>query len=220
MTNIASSMGCVVLALALAACTRDRSLGSVDAADGRDEGQETPDAADAPGDIPVDVPVDTPVDRFDGQVEAVCIDNRVTYHVGDVIPRGDTSCPISCLCLEGGVIGACTGACPTSNLCLTTNGQVSTGLCCANVGDFPDSCAVGACGCSPANSHSVSTCVCPAGGCFLQPYGCVGPAGVCTVGADQTCNDNPTINSLHGQCLAGGHCTCNFGPLTASGKCP
>jgi hypothetical protein len=45
--------------------------------------------------------------------------------------------------------------------------------------------------------------------------GCV----ACTVGADQTCNDNPAISSLHGHCVAG-RCSCNVGSaLLASGKC-
>jgi hypothetical protein len=53
----------------------------------------------------------------------------------------------------------------------------------------------------------------------MPAYGCVGPAGTCTVGADQTCNDNPAISSLHGRCVDDGRCVCGPGALLASGKC-
>jgi hypothetical protein len=43
----------------------------------------------------------------------------------------------------------------------------------------------------------------------------------CTPGADQTCNDNPAISSLHGRCRHDGTCVCSAGfeqnPL--SGRC-
>ena len=94
-------------------------------------------------------------------------------------------------------------------------------LCCTGASNFPDSCGVGACSCSPTNLAVVDTCVCPSGACFLQSAGCVGPANVCTVGADQTCNDNPGANAFHGTCVTGGHCLCHTGftIVTASGKC-
>ena len=34
------------------------------------------------------------------------------------------------------------------------------------------------------------------------------PEVVCTFGMDQTCNDDPEISSLHGQCEPDGTCTC------------
>jgi hypothetical protein len=34
---------------------------------------------------------------------------------------------------------------------------------------------------------------------------------VCEPGADQTCNDDPTISSLHGECSSDGTCTCHEG---------
>ena len=246
------------LALSLFACTRTQSLGSagdpdasaadvadvaddasaadVTAADVTDvDGQADRVVRDTGHDVPVDVPmpVDAPDDAADGPPD-LCLDNGVTYHVGDVIPRGTASCPISCICIAAGVVGRCTGACPVDALpadaspvadgtssCVNTFGQVSAGLCCSDTGDFPDTCAVGACSCSPASSHSVNTCVCPSGTCFLPGLGCVGPAGVCTVGDDQSCNDNIGLNAFHGQCVAGGRCICKLGPghVAASGKC-
>jgi hypothetical protein len=122
------------------------------------------------------------------------------------------------------------GACPTGDagqdaplsvdasslaaLCTATGGQIVSTLCCNSATDFPNSCLGGACGCASSNSHTVSTCTC-ATGCFAPGYGCV----TCTVGADQTCNDNLSDNSLHGQCV-NGRCSCNTGSvLLASGKC-
>jgi hypothetical protein len=40
------------------------------------------------------------------------------------------------------------------------------------------------------------------------------------MGADQTCNDNLSVSSLHGRCVDNGRCVCNSGfSLLASGKC-
>lgn len=45
-------------------------------------------------------------------------------------------------------------------------------------------------------------------------------APACTTGQDQTCNDNPSISSLHGKCSAQATCEC-VAPFTklASGRC-
>jgi hypothetical protein len=106
--------------------------------------------------------------------------------------------------------------------CLATGGQLSTGLCCtATEGplSFPDSCAPGACGCAPANGRGISTCICGTGTCFHSGAGCVGLPLVCTVGADQSCNDNPALSSVHGQCVTGGRCVCGTYGFAPSGKC-
>lgn len=63
----------------------------------------------------------------------------------------------------------------TASLCTTTGGTVASGLCCLATGDFPDTCSVGACGCSPNNSHTVQTCECQAPKCFDAVLGCVTP---------------------------------------------
>jgi hypothetical protein len=59
------------------------------------------------------------------------------------------------------------------------------------------------------------------GDCF---EGCVNSADcapVCTPGADQTCNDNPIVSSLHGHCTAAGICQCNPGVILNpnTGRC-
>ena len=53
-----------------------------------------------------------------------------------------------------------------AEMCTLSGGTVSTGMCCLATGDFPNSCLIGACGCSPVNSHQVQTCHCPVGKCF------------------------------------------------------
>ena len=50
--------------------------------------------------------------------------------------------------------------------CIASGGNVATSTCCLIVGDFPNTCLTGACGCSPENSHEVKVCECGAGRCF------------------------------------------------------
>jgi hypothetical protein len=88
-------------------------------------------------------------------------------------------------------------------LCTATGGRIDSGLCCSSVGDFPDSCLVGACGCSPSNSHTVVTCSCPTGsGCFSTKTGC-GNGGT---GLDAGQDGNVACGSA--TCGAGEYC-CN-----------
>ena len=50
--------------------------------------------------------------------------------------------------------------------CLDSGGAVVTRPCCKSVGDFPNLCGVGACGCAPQHSHEVKVCLCGGGRCF------------------------------------------------------
>jgi len=50
--------------------------------------------------------------------------------------------------------------------CLDSGGTVTTASCCQTVSDFPNTCLIGACGCSLENSHQVKTCDCGEGKCF------------------------------------------------------
>lgn len=50
--------------------------------------------------------------------------------------------------------------------CTGSGGTVSAAPCCLSAGDFPDTCAIGACGCGPGNTHSVKFCQCGEGNCF------------------------------------------------------
>ena len=64
------------------------------------------------------------------------------------------------------------GVSPAEQGCLTSGGTVTSAMCCAATNDFPDTCAIGACGCAPAASHEVRACDCGAGSCF-DGSGCV-----------------------------------------------
>jgi len=50
--------------------------------------------------------------------------------------------------------------------CTTSGGNVTNSMCCKMTGDFPNTCMIGACGCSPEFSHLVKSCECPEGKCF------------------------------------------------------
>jgi hypothetical protein len=50
--------------------------------------------------------------------------------------------------------------------CFDSGGKVSTSSCCKLTNDFPNSCLIGACGCSPTDSHEVKTCDCGIDKCF------------------------------------------------------
>jgi len=50
--------------------------------------------------------------------------------------------------------------------CINSGGNVTTQLCCQSANDFPNTCLVGACGCSSGNSHEIKVCSCPEDECF------------------------------------------------------
>ncbi len=50
--------------------------------------------------------------------------------------------------------------------CTSSGGTVSTGFCCTSTSDFPNTCAVGGCGCAPQYSHTIQVCACPANTCW------------------------------------------------------
>jgi hypothetical protein len=50
--------------------------------------------------------------------------------------------------------------------CINSGGTVKTSLCCNSASDFPNNCLIGACGCSPENSHEVKVCDCGSDRCF------------------------------------------------------
>jgi hypothetical protein len=50
--------------------------------------------------------------------------------------------------------------------CLGSGGQVSVSSCCKSIGDFPNFCLVGSCGCSPTDSREVKSCDCGNDKCF------------------------------------------------------
>jgi hypothetical protein len=70
--------------------------------------------------------------------------------------------------------GACSGGNgkDPGGACLRTGGKLGAASCCAATGDYPDTCATGACGCAPDASVTVKTCSCPTDECFDPLVGC------------------------------------------------
>ncbi len=50
--------------------------------------------------------------------------------------------------------------------CLNSGGTITISQCCSGVGDFPNNCLIGACGCSAQYSHPVKGCQCGENQCF------------------------------------------------------
>jgi len=50
--------------------------------------------------------------------------------------------------------------------CTSSGGTVANASCCTSASDFPNTCLIGACGCSAENSKEVKTCDCGSGMCF------------------------------------------------------
>lgn len=50
--------------------------------------------------------------------------------------------------------------------CIASGGTVQTSKCCGATGDFPNLCAIGACGCAPEYSKDTKVCSCPSAKCF------------------------------------------------------
>jgi hypothetical protein len=61
-------------------------------------------------------------------------------------------------------------AVPTANplaaVCQDTGGSVESASCCAGAPDFPDTCVIGPCSCSPSFSRQVQLCRCSDGQCW------------------------------------------------------
>jgi hypothetical protein len=98
----------------------------------------------------------------DGDCNCGCFNKNYS----DWQPGGACFCaaPTSCKCIDGkceGVFGE-----SKEEACLNSGGQVTTSLCCKSTNDYPNLCLIGACGCSPDNSHEVKTCDCGEGKCF------------------------------------------------------
>ena len=58
------------------------------------------------------------------------------------------------------------GVSEQEQVCVRSGGNVTTILCCNSVKDFPNVCAVGACGCPPGSSHQIKVCDCGTDKCF------------------------------------------------------
>jgi len=76
--------------------------------------------------------------------------------------------------------------------CVNSGGTVENAMCCAGIGDFPNTCLLGACGCGPFDSAMVLVCQCPDGQCFNgNVCEAIGPAP--TIPAPVPTNPPPTF---------------------------
>ena len=62
--------------------------------------------------------------------------------------------------------GCVEGTGTNAEACAASGGNVTATTCCISSGSFPNTCLIGACGCSPENSHDVQGCDCGAGKCW------------------------------------------------------
>ena len=85
--------------------------------------------------------------------------------------------------------------------CMNSGGTVGTMSCCLSVNDFPNLCNIGACGCSPENSHEVKVCNCREGYCFngeeCTPLECY---------SNSDCGENEFCEFAEGVCKGPGTC--------------
>ena len=173
-----------------------------------------------------------------------CTYNGTAYMLGASFPCSD-GCN-TCTCTASGVAGT-TKACPDAAApCYDTNGKV---VACADAGSteclyagkpypvgasFPTSDGCNTCTCTtggmiactqkacadsgtPTDASTDGTCFDPGGALVLCDGG---SKGVCTPGADQTCNDDIAVNSIIGKCRSDGSCDCGnsaINPMT--GRC-
>ena len=98
----------------------------------------------------------------DGDCNCGCFNKKYS----DRQPGGACFCatPSSCKCIDY----KCEGVFEENKAetCINSGGEIKTSLCCKSVGDYPNLCLIGACGCSPENSHQVKICDCIKGECF------------------------------------------------------
>ncbi len=90
-----------------------------------------------------------------------------------ICPPGATDC-FAMMCLTAcDSTGTCTcagsdplAACGPGDACTSSGGTLVTRQCCSGATDFPNTCLIGACGCSAENSTPHNVCACPAGQCY------------------------------------------------------
>ena len=80
------------------------------------------------------------------------------------------------------------------NACANSGGIIDYSNCCKSASDFPNNCAIGACGCSLENSHQVKVCQCPAGKCW-DGNSCVSPETQTTTTSQVPIFNNTPTNS-------------------------
>lgn len=111
--------------------------------------------------------------------------------------------------------------------CVASGGTVTSAMCCGSVSGFPNSCLVGACGCSPTYSHTVPVCSCGPGRCFdgtrcvadprIAEASCRASGGTVNYGA-MCCNG---VGDFPSTCLVGAcGCAPTYSHRVMSCQCP
>lgn len=102
--------------------------------------------ADAAPDVAQDIPDTTDISSPDAadaaETDAVGVDTQVPDIAEETLP-GDKEAA-----------------------CIASGGTVQTSKCCGATTDFPNLCAIGACGCAPQYSKETKVCSCPSAKCF------------------------------------------------------
>lgn len=93
------------------------------------------------------------------------------------------------------VIEKAGGKTKKENSCLNSGGTVTTASCCQTTNDFPNSCLIGACGCSSDNSHEVKNCDCGTDKCFNGEK-CVAVSVAPIAQVTYICNGGKTIEAV------------------------
>ena len=71
-----------------------------------------------------------------------------------------------CIVMISGCTNQPSNQSPLEQSCRASGGTIGTQLCCGSALDFPNTCAIGSCGCSPQNSKETDVCNCGEGKCF------------------------------------------------------
>ena len=98
----------------------------------------------------------------------ICNEDTGTWWIDmDIQKEGcNPACVINVVTKQAEINWRCTGLLSPEKACTDSGGTVRTSMCCKSTGDFPNLCAVGACGCAPEHSHEVKICDCGEGKCF------------------------------------------------------
>ena len=124
-------------------------------------------AVDTGRDVPADVAPDA------GDTDATATDVPATDATeGDATKTDAPSADVTDTDAPATDAPASDGGDELAQRCTSTGGTIDTSLCCLSSGDFPNRCAIGACSCAPASSHTVRVCSCPSGMCFNPATGC------------------------------------------------
>lgn len=143
-------------------------------------------------------------------VGGLCVYNGASRKEGETFPATDGCNTCSC---SAGLIACTKKACPTDASVSDGGGTCQyQGITYAVKDTFPASDGCNTCTCTSGGLAACTVLTCP------KP-GDGGTRVSCTPGQDQTCNEDPSIQSLRGTCLADGTCKCTTATSPYTGRC-